>query len=88
MTLEREVSFDDEHLFSTCLYAWKSQDPFSCNECGHSRFGKLELGATAALTADYCAVTSDEDVQQALDSLSSVTQESQNLQKSLQALHK
>ena len=65
-----------------------SQDPFQCNECGHSRFGKLEMSVTAAPTADYCDVASEEDLHQALDSLSAATQQAQVHRKSLQALHR
>ena len=43
--------------------------PAQCNECGHSRFGKLEYTATAVRSAEYAAVSSEDDVQLALDAL-------------------
>ncbi len=51
--------------------------PAQCNECGHSRFGKLEYTATAVRSAEYAGVSSEEDVQLALDALDAAVAETQ-----------
>ena len=49
--------------------------PVQCNECGHSRFGKLDYTATAVRSAEYAAVSSEGDVQLALDALDAAVAE-------------
>ena len=44
-------------------------DGFLCNECGHSRFGRLDMSVTAAPCSEYPAPESDEDVARMLAAL-------------------
>uniref|UniRef100_A0A061SCK3 E3 ubiquitin-protein ligase UBR4 n=1 Tax=Tetraselmis sp. GSL018 TaxID=582737 RepID=A0A061SCK3_9CHLO len=46
-------------------------DGFLCNECGYSRFGRLECTVTAAPSADFPPIETDEDSARALAALAS-----------------
>ena len=73
----------DQHIVTSGIAGF-----VQCNECGHSRFGKLEFTATAIRSAEYAAVGSEDDVQLALDALDAAVAEAQEQHSVLATLHR
>ena len=84
----RYMSWILSQLHSASAHARCSCMSAQCNECGHSRFGKLEYTATAVRSAEYAAVSSEEDVQLALDALDAAVVESHEQQAVLTTLRR
>jgi E3 ubiquitin-protein ligase UBR4 len=61
-------------------------DGFLCNECGHSRFGRIDFSVTAAPSSDYPVLEDEDDVARALAALAAEADTLHNAQCDLSAL--